>query len=96
MFKLSVSSLKQKLIGEIVRFKTIPAMVIVAQLVGVLSHRARGHGFNSSQGNTQVAGSIPDWGTYKRQRIIVSLSDQCLSLSLSLSQINKNISSGED
>lgn len=65
MFKLSVFSLKQKSIREIVKFKTISAMVIVAQVVGVSTHRPRGHRLDSSQGNTQVSSSIPDWGVYK-------------------------------
>ena len=36
--------------------------------------------------NQKVAGSVPGWG-----EIVVFLSHQCLSLSFSLSQINKHV-----
>lgn len=46
--------------------------------------------------HTQISGSIPSRGKYRRKPINVSLSYQCFSLSTFLSlQINGNISSGE-
>lgn len=45
--------------------------------------------------HAQDAGLVPDWGTYGRQPTHVSRSHRCLSLSLALSEVNKNVSSGE-
>ena len=74
----------------------------VAQLVGALSHTPKWCGFNPWSGHTHMlcVGLIPGRCVYKRKPINVSFSHQCfslfLSLSSSLSKVNKNISLGKD
>lgn len=54
--------------------------------VGMSSCAPKGSGFDFQSAHTQVAGSIPSWGAYERQRIDFSLSSwfshRCFSLSL--------------